>query len=81
MRVGALEARFSLEPIHFDQHRDLDQWRNDTSWVEVTEDSFAWASAHAEETEAKRKAVLPRWIAKPAEARPELEARDGDRTP
>jgi hypothetical protein len=77
-RYGVLEARFSLEPIHFDEHRHLDEWKAETTWVELNEDSAVWASEHAEEIERQRRKYLPEWMAKAPSERPELEARDGD---
>jgi len=48
------DRRFSLQPVHANEHEQLAERLTQTAWVEKTDDSLSWARQHSEEIEATR---------------------------
>jgi hypothetical protein len=70
-------ANFSLQPVRAAEHAQLAARLAETSWVETTDDSLAWARDHAEDIEAKRFKYYGIWRRKPSFERLALFPDDG----
>jgi hypothetical protein len=78
-RMGALKARFSLEPIHAAQlgSSQVDEWIEACDWVEKTAASENWANDNMFSIQEKQKKYWETWISKDISKRPKLLPQDG----
>ena len=74
-RMGMWKARFSLEPVHVAERAQLAAWQSDTEWVELNQESAAWAAENAADIESRRAKYFPEWTA--TAERPVLVPEDG----
>jgi hypothetical protein len=68
-RMGLWKARFSLRPLRAAELTgpEFASWDADTSWVENSPQSLAWAGQNGADIAQKRTAYWAEWSAKPAE--------------
>ena len=68
-RMGMWKARFSLRPLRASElaGTEFAGWDGDTSWIENSPQSLAWASQNGADIAQKRATYWAEWSAKPAE--------------
>ena len=76
-RIGAWRARFSLRPITASELRgkEFQEWFEECTWVETTDDARGWARQHASSVQQKKAEYLQKW--EPRTDKPTLSASDG----
>lgn len=67
-RFGVWKARFSLLPVHAEQHdsEEFADWRNSTKFVTNTAASEQWAKDNWDSIQSKKNEYMPKWVAKSA---------------
>ena len=67
-------SAYSLRPVTKADNASFRNWFNACGWIEMGEEPQRWARQHAQQIEARRQAITPKWEAKPD--RPTLRAGD-----
>ncbi len=78
-RLGLWKARFSLEPVHYDETKSTEfaDWLNSCEWVKISLESESWVNSNLDSIQTKRVEYYEDWMEKDANERPKLLPLDG----